>query len=591
LCWRSNIIKSFSSEKQQAERQQNIGSLYHYYYPPISSPSPSIMSTAVTNANANANASPSCPTPPLGAVHQDPTTFTVVELTEKSFSLKPGESIKSPNGKYSLEFKDGNLALYSNNDDGSHQAEWWSSNTKDANRVDFQTDGNVVVYKDDNVKWASNTVCKAGWLPLRFTLDNEGQMLLILYDMISGKTKAYSPGSRGGGFSDVGDVISFDPNGLFEVNKDKKCILKFQYQSPSKNSKKVTVAIDLNKVVGNSDGQLVIGDKDFAESSKDISAVVFKDDADYVYLQASCMKKDGTSVPSAILLAKSFFLSFVHQVARTMCVAFKKRSASRKNADSLSNTASIYWAFNDQEYEPNDKDFNFKTPNGKYQLVFQGDGNLVLYECTAEGRNAKWHAFASTTRCRGWSDAKKLRFQKDGNMVIYNSDGKPRWASADKDSYEYFVKDGSLFAQGKFLHLTNAGEFAIVANGAHAYNKEAPKDALSKFFTIKSNDKGGFGIQHLVPYKYRTLVIVASVVVGVATVVATAGVAGEFFAAAAPEAALADAEAGMAVAVDAAEAPEVAALGIDLPEAGIVDEEIAEEVSAKPLVAWNSEWV
>jgi hypothetical protein len=168
-------------------------------------------------------------------------------------------------------------------------------------------------------------------------------------------------------------------------------------------------------------------------------------------------------------------------------------------------------------------------------------------------------------------------------MVIYNSDGKPRWASADKDSYEYFVKDGSLFAQGKFLHLTNAGEFAIVANGAHAYNKEAPKDALSKFFTIKSNDKGGFGIQHLVPYKYRTLVIVASVVVGVATVVATAGVAGEFFAAAAPEAALADAEAGMAVAVDAAEAPEVAALGIDLPEAGIVDEEVAEEVEREAV--------
>jgi hypothetical protein len=463
------------------------------------------MSTAVTNANAEAN--PSCPTLPLGAVHQDldPTTKTVVKFDGKS-SLKPGESVKSPNGKYSLEFKDGNLVLYSNNDDGSHQAKWWSSNTKDANRVDFQTDGNVVVYKDDNAKWASNTVCEEGWLPLRFTLDNEGQMFIVMHQLSSEMTRTYSPGSRGTGFSNVENIISFDPNGLFEVKKDKKCILKFQYQSPSKNSKKVTVPIDLNKVIGNSDGSLVLGDKDFAASSTDISAVVRNDTVnDYVYLQASCMKKDGKTVPGQLILDKSFFVSFVNQVAKTTRLAFKKRSASGRGT--FKNTNSIYWAFNDQEYEPNDKDFNFKTPNGKYQLVFQGDGDLVLYECNAEGRTAKWDAFASKTRHSGWSDAKKLRLQKDGNMVIYDSDGKSLWASCPDKHDEYLVHvkwsravgrcspkpQNYYYARGKFLNLTNDGEFAIIAVGVHESGCPIEKNALSKYNFVPAAKYGKFG--------------------------------------------------------------------------------------------------
>jgi hypothetical protein len=224
-------------------------------------------------------ASPTDPSAPLGAVQvQDWYTTTTIVLFDGKTSLKPGESIKSPNGKYSLEFQtDENLVLYSNKD-GSRNAEW-ASNTKDsgANLAAFQTDGNVVVYNDDKPIWDSNTyvekIGEEGWTPRHFTLDNGCGMFIVL---VKGDTeRIYSPGSSGSRFVDVGNTISFDPNDLLDV-KNKKCILKFQFQSRSKKAKKVTVPINLNKVVGNINGMLVYGEKDFSESSKDIAAVAIK---------------------------------------------------------------------------------------------------------------------------------------------------------------------------------------------------------------------------------------------------------------------------------------------------------------------------
>jgi ElaB/YqjD/DUF883 family membrane-anchored ribosome-binding protein len=56
-------------------------------------------------------------------------------------------------------------------------------------------------------------------------------------------------------------------------------------------------------------------------------------------------------------------------------------------------------------------------------LVFQGDGNLVLYDTTGTSWVPTW---ASNTTGR---DANPVSFQGDGNLVIYTSQGKPLWAS------------------------------------------------------------------------------------------------------------------------------------------------------------------
>ncbi|MDI1450403.1 matrixin family metalloprotease [Polyangium sp. 6x1] len=57
--------------------------------------------------------------------------------------------------------------------------------------------------------------------------------------------------------------------------------------------------------------------------------------------------------------------------------------------------------------------------DGRFQLKYQGDGNLVLYQ----GGNPLW---ASGTNGDGGD---RVIMQEDGNLVIYKSDGHPVWAS------------------------------------------------------------------------------------------------------------------------------------------------------------------
>jgi LysM repeat protein len=59
------------------------------------------------------------------------------------------------------------------------------------------------------------------------------------------------------------------------------------------------------------------------------------------------------------------------------------------------------------------------SPNGKYDLTMQSDGNLVLYD---SGRPV----WASETSGSG---AERLEMQPDGNLVIYGKKDKPVWSS------------------------------------------------------------------------------------------------------------------------------------------------------------------
>ena len=62
----------------------------------------------------------------------------------------------------------------------------------------------------------------------------------------------------------------------------------------------------------------------------------------------------------------------------------------------------------------------FELQSGSAKLVFQTDGNLVLYN--SDGK-ARWQ---SGTYGRG---AAKVSFQNDGNIVVYRADNAPLWAS------------------------------------------------------------------------------------------------------------------------------------------------------------------
>lgn len=60
-----------------------------------------------------------------------------------------------------------------------------------------------------------------------------------------------------------------------------------------------------------------------------------------------------------------------------------------------------------------------RSSNGEFELVYQSDGNLVLY------RRSDGHPlWASMTFQPG-----QVAMQADGNLVVYNASGVPLWSS------------------------------------------------------------------------------------------------------------------------------------------------------------------
>jgi hypothetical protein len=60
----------------------------------------------------------------------------------------------------------------------------------------------------------------------------------------------------------------------------------------------------------------------------------------------------------------------------------------------------------------------FDVGNGRWRLIMQNDGNLVLY---SPGNSVCW-----TT---GTSTGHHAVYQQDGNFVLYNASGRALWAS------------------------------------------------------------------------------------------------------------------------------------------------------------------
>jgi hypothetical protein len=63
---------------------------------------------------------------------------------------------------------------------------------------------------------------------------------------------------------------------------------------------------------------------------------------------------------------------------------------------------------------------SLETTNRNRKLVFQSDGNLVLYNAAGQP------LWASGTHGKGGN---LLSLQLDGNLVLYNAAGQPLWAS------------------------------------------------------------------------------------------------------------------------------------------------------------------
>ena len=72
-----------------------------------------------------------------------------------------------------------------------------------------------------------------------------------------------------------------------------------------------------------------------------------------------------------------------------------------------------------QKLTPNQ---SIKSPNGRFILIYQTDGNLVIYEGSVSASGARWATGKIGAPGYAW-------MQTDGNFVTYDSADRPTWSS------------------------------------------------------------------------------------------------------------------------------------------------------------------
>ena len=90
----------------------------------------------------------------------------------------------------------------------------------------------------------------------------------------------------------------------------------------------------------------------------------------------------------------------------------------------------------------------YKSPSQNYVLVFQGDGNLVIYHYNKSTGKAYSPIWSSQTENRGGT---KCVLQGDGNLVIYRKDGKAIWNTRTNGKNR------------AYMTISDAGEIKVVS--------------------------------------------------------------------------------------------------------------------------------
>jgi len=93
-----------------------------------------------------------------------------------------------------------------------------------------------------------------------------------------------------------------------------------------------------------------------------------------------------------------------------------------------------------------------KSANGKYRLILQRDGNLVLY---GPRNQPMW-----STNTQG-IPVERCIMQRDGNLVLYVPGGQPAWNTGTQQSpgsFLYLQDDGNLVIYGPVWNSLTAHE-------------------------------------------------------------------------------------------------------------------------------------
>jgi hypothetical protein len=123
------------------------------------------------------------------------------------------------------------------------------------------------------------------------------------------------------------------------------------------------------------------------------------------------------------------------------------------------------------------------SPDGQFQLVYQADGNLVVYRT---GGGATW---ASNT---GGTSAGVCVLQRDGNLVVYDAARVPRWASGTNGHQDIGLRlqtDGNLVLHRDGQVIWQTGATAPAAVRPVIVRNTSPTSVTVRFYHVNDTVK------------------------------------------------------------------------------------------------------
>jgi len=322
--------------------------------------------------------------------------------------LNPNQAINSTNGRYTLVYQgDGNLVLYKNYPNGNRKWLWDSSTDgRPAGVCIMQGDGNLVIYGlDGEYIWDTSTDGNAN---SRLIVQDDGNIVIYRPDNVPIWATNTVQQNIPSGPTAQGDVMQpgeiLNPNQAinstsgrytFVYQGDGNLVLYKNYSNGTRkalwssgtNGRSVGICImqgDGNLVIYGPDGEYIW---DTSTDGSVNSRLVVQDDGNIVIY-----KPDGTPIWASYTVQQNL------------------PSGPTAQGDVMRPGEVLY---------PNQ---SINSSNGRYTLVYQGDGNLVLYKNYRNG-NRKW-LWDSSTDGR---PAGVCIMQGDGNLVIYGLDGEYIW--------------------------------------------------------------------------------------------------------------------------------------------------------------------
>lgn len=380
----------------------------------------------------------------IGWVCGEDPAFKLVPRLGAGQSLTKGSGLSSPDRSYTLKFqKDGYLVLY-----GPNKSYTWHADAAGAGETCIlQKDGNLVIYdKYRKPIWSSETMgyfdrkySSKEWKPVKLEVRNTGVAALVsatgkvgwtcggttttttmLRRLTAGQTL-----ERGNGVSsrDGNYILLFQPDGNLAF-----------YGPDDRQIWEAGTAHEGETCVLQHDGNLVIYDRDGRPAWSSETMGYF--DRKFSLREWKPVRLEINNAGTCALLSATNKIAW--SIGNDNAYRFMKRlSAGQRLA----------------------KGTGVASPDGRYYLKFQKDGNLAFYSANDT------YIWDAETQGKG----ETCVLQNDGNLVIYDITNNPVWSSKTMGYFD--SKYASRDWKPVRLEVSNSGACALIsATGRVAWN-------------------------------------------------------------------------------------------------------------------------